>query len=420
MPFFQLKAIQTIVLLFLIGCQEDKSFGPSQNLADWLSKPVKQREDLTTLTFANEPLSKAASQEAKLQIYRDFEEQMNLKYQKQWESKVLQLGTLKMPFFYEIFGAKPSDGRSLFISLHGGGGVPAATNYQQYENQKHLYQKTMKSMEGVYLAPRAPTNTWNLWHESHIDTFLERLIAMAAIHLDVNPNKVYLLGYSAGGDGVYQLAPRMAYRWAAASMMAGHPNDASPINLRNTPFSLHMGGEDAAYDRNMIAAEWKGLLADLENDDPEAYNHEVVIHDGLGHWMELKDAIALPWMHQFIRNPYPTKVVWRQDDVHHEQFYWLKVPKDFIQTNGEIVVSYDRQANEVDIIENYSSELDLLLSDEMLDLDKPIVVKYKGEVIGSMEPIRTVTSLYQSLHQSLDENYAYSSVIKVLNNSGVE
>ena len=53
---------------------------------------------------------------------------------------------------------------------------------------------------------------------------------------------LYVLGYSAGGDGVYQLAPRLADRWAAAGMMAGNPNDASPLNLRNLGFALHVGG----------------------------------------------------------------------------------------------------------------------------------------------------------------------------------
>jgi dienelactone hydrolase len=33
---------------------------------------------------------------------------------------------------------------------------------------------------------------------------------MAEAMLDVNPNKVYVMGYSAGGDGVWRLAPRMA------------------------------------------------------------------------------------------------------------------------------------------------------------------------------------------------------------------
>ena len=70
-----------------------------------------------------------------------------------------------------------------------------------------------------------------------------------------NPDKVYLMGYSAGGDGVYQLAPRMADRFAAASMMAGHPGNASPLGLRNLPFAIFSGADDAAYNRNKVAAE---------------------------------------------------------------------------------------------------------------------------------------------------------------------
>ena len=59
----------------------------------------------------------------------------------------------------------------------------------------------------------------------------------------VNPNRGYLMGYSAGGDGVYQLAPRMADRWAAASMMAGPPNYAKPDNLRHLHLGLYKGGK---------------------------------------------------------------------------------------------------------------------------------------------------------------------------------
>ena len=73
---------------------------------------------------------------------------------------------------------------------------------QQWENQKKLY--TLE--EGIYLAPRSPTNTWNLWHEAHIDRLFGRLIEDLIVLEDVNPDRVYVLGYSAGGDGVYQLA----------------------------------------------------------------------------------------------------------------------------------------------------------------------------------------------------------------------
>ena len=63
------------------------------------------------------------------------------------------------------------------------------------------------------------------------------------------------MGYSAGGDGVYQLAPRMADRLAVASMMAGHPNDASPLGLRNIGFAIHVGALDSGYNRNKVAAK---------------------------------------------------------------------------------------------------------------------------------------------------------------------
>ncbi len=169
-----------------------------------------------------------------------------------------------MRLLTRVFGAAPADGRSLWISMHGGGGAPAQVNDQQWQNQIRLYEPP----EGIYIAPRAPTDNWNLWHEGHIDDLFDRLIENCVLLAGVNPDKVYLMGYSAGGDGVYQLAPRMADRFAAASMMAGHPNDASPLGLRNLPFAIFSGAEDAAYRRNKVAAEWAAKLDALAQQDP--------------------------------------------------------------------------------------------------------------------------------------------------------
>ena len=79
----------------------------------------------------------------------------------------------------------------------------------------------------------------------------------------------------------------------AAAMMAGHPNETRPDGLRNLPFTLHMGGEDGAYNRNGIARQWKKSLAELAASDEGGYPHEVVIHEGKGHWMEREDAVAV-------------------------------------------------------------------------------------------------------------------------------
>jgi len=45
----------------------------------------------------------------------------------------------------------------------------------------------------------------------------------------------------------------MADSLAAASMMAGHPNDASPLGLRNIGFTIHVGALDNGFNRNKVA-----------------------------------------------------------------------------------------------------------------------------------------------------------------------
>ena len=240
---------------------------------------------------------------------------------KEMSAKSISLDGNKLRYLQKVFGSAPREGRSLWISLHGGGSAPASVNDQQWRNQIELYQPA----EGYYVAPRAPTDSWNMWFKPHITPLFDRLIENYVVKYRVNPNKVYVLGYSAGGDGVYQIGPRMADRWAAASMMAGHPNDVHPVNLRNIGFGLFMGANDSSYNRNGMAEKWKGLLSNLRKADPGGYQHKVRIYPGLGHWMNLRDAESIPWMSKFSRNPWPDMVVWRQDGVVQSRFYLLGV-----------------------------------------------------------------------------------------------
>ena len=67
----------------------------------------------------------------------------------------------------------------------------------------------------------------------------------------------------------------MADRFAAAAMMAGHPNETSPLGLRNIGFTIHMGENDTPYDRNKVAMEWKVKLKTLKENDVNGYPHFV-------------------------------------------------------------------------------------------------------------------------------------------------
>ena len=83
-----------------------------------------------------------------------------------------------------------------------------------------------------------------------MEDFLLEFIRAFTLNGIINPNKVFLTGYSAGGDGVYHLGPRMADYLAGAAMMAGHPNKSCLINVRNIHFSIHVGENDKDFNRN--------------------------------------------------------------------------------------------------------------------------------------------------------------------------
>jgi hypothetical protein len=364
--------------------------------------------ELADKPFAKIPLTKADAVVARELLWQAHLAFIKKERAEEVKNLLIKEDKLEMPFFYKTFGKKPKDGWSLYISLHGGGGSPKTVNDGQWENQKKLY--TLE--EGIYLAPRAPTNTWNLWHEGHIDRMFARLIEDLIVLEDVNPNRVYVLGYSAGGDGVYQLAPRMADHWAAAAMMAGHPNGVSMLSLRNVPFALQVGAKDDAFNRNKVGKEYGETLDKLQKDDPKGYEHFVKIHEGKGHWMNLEDKVALPWMAKFTRNPVPEKVVWKQTGAVHDRSYWLAVPRK--EAKGDALVIASRSGQTIDITSAEKvSKLLIRLDDRMADLDKPIEVKRDGKTVFTGIAPRTVATMLKTLTGRGDPALVFDAEVEV-------
>ncbi len=371
---------------------------------------VERDEQLVSMRTAgtdeSKPLSRAEAEAVARRLWDEHEDMIRRTRRAEHEARLLSLGDHEMKYWYEVHGDAPAEGRSLYISMHGGGGAPAEVNEQQWNNQKRLYTPD----EGVYLVPRAPTNTWNMWHQGHVDDFYDRLIENMIVFENVDPDRVYLMGYSAGGDGVYQLAPRMADRFGAAAMMAGHPNETNPAGLRNLPFTLHMGGEDGAYNRNNIARDWKDRLAALRRMDPGGYVHHVEIHEGKGHWMEREDAVAVPWMAGHDRDLRPEAIVWLQDDVVHDRFYWLAV--DEPAARRRIVVSRKGQVLRIHTAGG-AKQLKFRLDDSMLDLDRDVVVRMAGKTLFKGRVPRTTGTIRRTLAERGDPDGIFTAELVV-------
>ena len=324
------------------------------------------------------------------------------------EAHCITQGDLRMRYDIKVYGQEPADGRSLWISMHGGGNAPTALNDSQWENQKRLYQPE----EGIYVAPRAPWDDWDMWFKPPIDDMFDELIRTMVVLHHVNPDKVYLLGYSAGGDGVWRMAPHMADRWAAASMMAGHPGDVSLLSLRNLPFMIWCGGDDAAYNRNSVNTQRGMEMDSLQHADPQGYIHQTHIVLGKPHWMDLEDKAALPWMAQYRRNPYPSTIVWVQGDRGHSHFYWLGVPEEETKKGAELRISV--KGNTISILTDDYSSVTLYLNDSIVNLDRPVTVKWGKRTVYKGRLLRTEQNMRATISQRGDNAYCFPSMVTVM------
>lgn len=307
--------------------------------------------------------------------------------------------------------APDAEAQPLFISLHGGGGGPAEINDEQWQNQIGLGEN-YRPANGIYLAPRAPTNTWDCWHSAAVDPLLDRLIQALIAAGTVDPDRIYLMGYSAGGDGVYALSPRMADRFAAASMMAGHPNGVSLNGLRNLPFSIQVGAEDAEYDRANVAAEYGAKLDALQSDDPEGYAHFTEIHAGKGHWMGGEDRIAVPWMEGFTRDVTADRVVWRQSGQLRNRFYWLAVPEGEAKMDDEIVATREDQT--ITLSGPSGRTVLVRLNDDMVDLDAPVsIITPDGEVLFEGVAERREDVIVRTIEEHGDWRAIFAAEVEV-------
>jgi hypothetical protein len=285
-------------------------------------------------------------------------------------------------------GEKLHEGYSLYIALHGGGGESAEHNSDSWERMKKRY---LSSIRGIYVVPRSITDTWDMHFQPESYVLYDRLIENMLLFEEVCPDRVYLPGYSAGGDGVYQIAPRMPDRWAAVNMSAGHPNDVDLRNLFSLPIALQAGQHDDAYNRNIATVKMGEVLDTLEKENG-GYIHTTWIHYDKGHRFDdngistvLADTIttecntnAIHWLNQFVRNPRPRRIIWDlKTRTDRGQHYWIDIADHTAETLGvdTIIVAIENNTIKVEKAGVY---LRILVDREMLDLEKPVNIQVDG------------------------------------------
>lgn len=348
----------------------------------------------------------------------------------------LDFGDVQMRYYLYTSGDVNTEPESLplYIALHGGGqsDTPEKNDKQWYAMESY-YLDNMG--EGVYVAPRGVRDTYDTHSNPESYPLYDRLIEYMILTENVDPNRVYLEGFSAGGDGVYQIGARMPDRFAAVNMSSGHPNSVSMVNYCNLPIQLQAGENDTAYDRSRVTAEYDLLLEELRGENNTGYEHRTLIHAGAGHnygdsspdplpvmadpegWLEtgeseivMVNSFPPDYMNDYVRDPIPPMVVWdldtRADLRETKAFYYLSADYD---ASGKLYVT--RDGNEVTIrTENFSGDFQIMFNEDMIDFEEPVLFKLpEGEVLVRVHP--EYEWLNFTTNDRKDPNYQFEAAV---------
>ncbi|MEM8996267.1 MAG: dienelactone hydrolase family protein [Acidobacteriota bacterium] len=180
------------------------------------------------------------------------------------------------------YGAEPDRRWPLIVGLHGTAGRPEGVmGFQRLTELAERY--------GFLVVCPHSSGVGEL-HRRYVMRVLEETEA----HYRVDPERIFLLGFSRGGAGVVQLAAEYPGRWAAlAPISPAIRSRASEVeDLRHLPIILVVGDRDRAISVGTVR-RWARRMEEL------GMRHQLVELPGLGH--DLRRVNFLPLVFEFFR-----------------------------------------------------------------------------------------------------------------------
>ncbi len=356
-------------------------------------------------------------------------------YQNETNNWAMTFGDATMRYTAEIFGDMPEEGYPLYIAMHGGGyDDTGETNDSQWEDMQSYYTAHLDC--GVYIAVRGVRDTWDTHFNPESYPLYDRLIEYGVLTGTVNPNRVYLTGFSAGGDGAYAIGARMADRFAAVNMSSGHPNGLSMINFYHLPIQLQAGEYDDAYDRNIVTAEYGLILDELQTEFQDGYEHRTLIHADRGHNYEDYDrtsvevfsnvygylsgedrstetvnSYAPDWLSQYERDPLPETLRWdlstRAELRETNAFYYLAA-----DTDAKGIIQVFRDGNDFLLApEDFEGDFMIYFNEDMIDFSEPVHFEIADLGEADVMLIPEASWLQMTTFERGDPNYQFEAAV---------
>jgi hypothetical protein len=318
------------------------------------------------------------------------------------------------PYSVKTVGKRPANGWGLFIAMHGGGGTTQEFNDSQWRRMQTYYRDHPEVGGYIYIALRAPNNTWNGFYTAYTYPLIQNLLKQFMLFADVDPNKKFIMGYSHGGYGAFAIGPKMPDYFAAIHSSASSLADgASPATLRNTVFTTMVGSKDTMYGRYKNIVNFQKEIQMLRGNRTDIYPVTVQIiadhpHSGL------PDRDKIAEMYANVRNPVPSELTWRLSDNVIHDFFWLQtnVPKAGMNMNTTI------QKNNI-VAQTNLAEASILLDSRLIDFKKPVVLELNGK--KSKHKLKPSLRIFcQTMQERGDPELAFTTKIELDLSGSVE
>ncbi|MHC4779590.1 MAG: carboxylesterase family protein [Planctomycetota bacterium] len=356
-----------------------------------------------------------------------------------------QVDDLPVTYYFDLpRGYNPGKAWALCIALHGGG-----RGAGDGSEAMSTFGRVMGSMGAIAAAPTAPELLDGAWNCPRGYRVVRALIEEIAAHYHVDWNRIYVGGHSMGGYGSYFEAVWWPDRFAAHLSSAGGISAGSVCDfevLYNTPLFVLHGTEDSrqAPITFVRAADKAIKLLPLQ---PRFYTYTEI--PGAGHGFDgkyRKQAAQAMWKHT--RDIYPKKVVcmcpnyWdtspgrEMGNAKTGRAFWVEIlQRDGMDFDGpaKVVAQWSKGNTfevttppiqrikhqgpadiNVELIEmtNTVRKIGICLSEDHVDLGKPVKIVCNGSVVFEDFVNRSVDYLLDHIERTGDPGLAYSARVE--------
>jgi len=349
-------------------------------------------------------------------------------------------GEIETPYGEATWIQKGGGGKKsgLILGLHGGG-VDAgnASGATSWSLPKHM---------GMY--PQGIRLIHDTWNSIHGERFLLTLIEIAKAQYEIDPDRVYSMGFSMGGTGSMFMAGRHPDLLAGAipahgviphdkvrvftALEAGNMEHGLIPNLRNVAVYFYTGSVDKNCPPGTFLHGFE-IIEALRKEDRGGYEDiRFTCHDGIAHAQPPGEpGAAYKFIREQRRQPFPSRIAWEYNEDPWPQpdpgddgkstrrpkrwMYWLycQTPVDRMivtcarsDTEKEHVI--DLEATLV-----FPEDFTIYLNDRMYDVAKEVVVRVDGKEVYRGRPQPTFATVLESLDARLDRTLVFDRKIKV-------